>query len=65
MTTTEQFLDYHRRLREAIEVRRRAALKRRATMRQYDYTPVTHVRMIVSPWFADEHGVPTRTVRAV
>lgn len=50
------------------EQKMRAVLKRKETLilRGYDgnYSTMPQIKMLITPWFKDEHGVPTRLVRA-
>jgi hypothetical protein len=47
----------------------RAVLKRKETLilRGYDgnYSTMPQIKMHITPWFNDEHGMPTRLVRAL
>ena len=64
MTTLRELLQ----LPAAVEALRKRRLERliadHGIASQTDYI-VPRIRMIVSPWFKDENGIPTRTVRAV
>jgi hypothetical protein len=57
-------------MRKRLDKQRIAAVKRRATMMDLEqrYGGTAHtdrIRMVVSPWFRDENGIPTRTVTAI
>lgn len=72
MSAADKVLNRLRKLNTQALLRQRqrrfdAIAKRQATMAErYSTTGahVNHLRMIVSPWFNDENGIPTRQIWA-